>query len=96
LAIQCFEQERYETYQARALSGKGKTNIQDDDDHYIDEVDLRKILSQYLHSPHQQGESIVDVFLQQLPSSLPADGLHFFRRFKVDDVHNALVGVLNS
>lgn len=64
LAIQCFEQEQYETYQPRSLSGKDKTKIQNDDDHYIDEVDLRKILSQYLHCPQQQGENMVDVFLQ--------------------------------
>tara|TARA_B110001450_G_scaffold251280_1_gene271162 strand:- start:904 stop:1140 length:237 start_codon:yes stop_codon:yes gene_type:complete len=64
MAIQCFEQEQYETYQPRSMSGKGETNVQNGDAHYIDEADLRKILSQYLHCPHQQGESIVDVLLQ--------------------------------
>lgn len=81
-AIECYEQERYDTFKARPIDRKKST---DTSNHFINELDLRKILSQYLHS--NSDHNIVDVFLHQLPTSLPADGMHFFRRFKVDDVH---------
>lgn len=65
---------------------------------YISELDLRKILSQYLHSPgDQSGEvDLLDVFVNQLPTSVPPSYDSFFRRFKVDDVRNQLLKILNG
>ena len=39
---------------------------------------------------------MLDVFLHQLPTSLPTDSMHFFRRFRIAEVHNALAGLLNT
>lgn len=47
-----------------------------------------------MHS-HNSESNMVDVFIHQLPSSLPADGMHFFRRFKVDDVYNSLASLMD-
>ena len=94
-AIECYEQERYDTFKPRPIDRKSKKNTDASTaDHYINELDLRKILSQYLHN-YNSDSNMVDVFIHQLPSSLPADGMHFFRRFKVDDVYNSLASLMD-
>ena len=40
-AIECYEQERYDTFKPRPMDRKNK----EPSDHYINELDLRKILS---------------------------------------------------
>ena len=44
-ALECFERERYETYKPRPLNAKHPTASKEEDEHYINELDLRKILS---------------------------------------------------
>lgn len=72
-----------DTFKARPIDRKTKKK----ENLYINEFDLRKILSQYLHNYNSE-TNMVDIFLHQLPTSLPADGMHFFRRFKIDDVYH--------
>lgn len=58
-----------------------------DDDKYISEYDLRKILKQYMERNHNDTMDIVDVFIHQLPTFIPPnESLNFFRCFKISEV----------
>ena len=66
-----------------------------EEEKYISEYDLRKILNQYMQRSRNDSMDIVDVFIYQLPTFVPPDEtLNFFRCFKISEVRSALLSIL--
>jgi len=48
-----------------------------------------------MHNRTSEGIDLLDVFIYQLPSSIPPSAESFFRRFKISEVLSSLKNLLN-
>lgn len=95
-ALTSFQQQRFNFVRQENKQNKRKTNHIDENEHFISELDLRRVLTQFIYTRFTSNEiDLVDLIVSESKTVLQPSGINYFKRFKVEEVIEFLRSILD-